>query len=277
MIDAKNKESLEQNSCSKLFRGSVQADCDMKRGLDKEFLTIAIPAFIQFAAEPLASLINTVYLGRLGSLALGAAGVAISAQYSVSKLYNDPLLRTSISLVAAASPLPDNSTLSDSPDQMNTSCNSQLSKAVSSALLLAGVIGIIQGAVYVLWSGSIINSMGVASSSPMYEPAAAYLRVRGIGAPGATLWLVANGIFRGLGDTATPLRWALAFAALNAMLDPLFIFGLRLGCPGAAIGTVLAQYAALAPLLLQVRTRPHVRCLCARTAPKEHAVLHRET
>ena len=101
--------------------------------------------------------------------------------------------------------------------------------------------------------GNIISSMGVAPTSPMYEPAVAYLRVRGIGSPGATLWLVANGVFRGLGDTATPLRWALAFAALNAMLDPIFIFGLHLGCAGAAAGTVLAQYAAVAPLLLQVR------------------------
>lgn len=32
-----------------------------------------------------------------------------------------------------------------------------------------------------------------------------YLRVCSLGAPAGTLWLAANGIFRGLGDTATPL------------------------------------------------------------------------
>ena len=44
-----------------------------------------------------------MYLGRLGPAALGGAGTAIAAQYSVAKLANDPLLRTSISLVARCS------------------------------------------------------------------------------------------------------------------------------------------------------------------------------
>ena len=72
-----------------------------KRRLTREFFSIAVPAFVQLAAEPLAGLVDTAYLGRLGPEVLGGAGVAISAQYAVSKLYNDPLLRTSISLVAS--------------------------------------------------------------------------------------------------------------------------------------------------------------------------------
>ena len=46
----------------------------------------------------------------------------------------------------------------------------------------------------------------------MRAEALAYLRVCAAGAPAATIWLVVNGIFRGLGDTATPLLWALVFA-----------------------------------------------------------------
>ena len=45
--------------------------------------------------------LRSILSGRLGPDVLGGAGVAISAQYAVSKLYNDPLLRTSISLVAS--------------------------------------------------------------------------------------------------------------------------------------------------------------------------------
>jgi hypothetical protein len=33
-------------------------------------------------------------------------------------------------------------------------------------------------------------------------------QVRAVGTPAATLWLVSNGIFRGLGDTVTPLKWS---------------------------------------------------------------------
>ena len=76
---------------------------EKKKQVTKDFLAIGVPAFIQLAAEPLASLVDTAYLGRLGPATLGGAGIAISAHYAVSKLYNDPLLRTSISLVASAS------------------------------------------------------------------------------------------------------------------------------------------------------------------------------
>lgn len=93
-----------------------------------------------------------------------------------------------------------------------------------------------------------------------------YVRVAALGAPTATLWLVANGIFRGLGDTATPLKWALIFTALNAVLDPLFIFPLGLGAAGAAAGTALSQSIALYPLL---------RALAARTGAQSVVGLFR--
>jgi hypothetical protein len=166
---------------------------------------IAAPAFVQFAAEPLARLIDTAYLGRLGQNALGGAGAAIAAQYSVSKLYNDPLLRTTISIVAAKESAP--------PEER--------ANAVSTALLLALVVGVAQGAAFFALAGPVLSALSVGPASPMRASALAYLRVCSCGAPAVTLWLATNGVFRGLGDTTTPLVWALVFTALNATLDPL--------------------------------------------------------
>lgn len=221
----------------------------MKRKLTREFFEIGVPAFVQLAAEPLAALVDTAYLGRLGPEVLGGAGVAISAQYAVSKLYNDPLLRTSISLVAAQ----------DGKTRGDKGCGAQnakdLSIAVSSALLLAFTVGIIQLSVYTGLAHGIIRSMGLVKTSPMWHSAFSYLRVRALGTPAATLWLVTNGIFRGLGDTRTPLVYSLFFTGLNALLDPIFIFSLNFGASGAAAGTALAQYAALIPLLLALNKK----------------------
>ena len=47
----------------------------------------------------------------------------------------------------------------------------------------------------------MLSGMRVGPTSPMRPEACAYLRVCALGAPAATLWLVLNGIFRGLGDT----------------------------------------------------------------------------
>lgn len=221
-----------------------------KRRLTREFFAIAFPAFLQLAAEPLAGLVDTAYLGRLGPEVLGGAGVAISAQYAVSKLYNDPLLRTSISLVASED---------GRRQEGGGGGDAALSVAVSSALLLAFAVGAVQLVMYFSSAGPIIRGMGVGPSSPMHPSALSYLRVRALGTPAATLWLVGNGIFRGLGDTATPLKYALLFTTLNALLDPLFIFTLGWGASGAAAGTALAQYIALIPLLMSLSRRVDLR------------------
>lgn len=97
--------------------------------------------------------------------------------------------------------------------------------------------------------------MGLSPASPMWESAVSYLKVRALGTPAATLWLVTNGIFRGLGDTRTPLAYSLLFTGLNIVLDPLFIFTLNFGASGAAAGTAIAQYAALIPLMLALNKK----------------------
>ena len=222
-----------------------------KQALTRQFLDIAGPALVQLAAEPLAGLVDTAYLGRLGPAVLGGAGVAVSAQYAVSKLYNDPLLRTSISLVASQDGQQQQEQSKETNNNNNNN-NTALSMAVSSALLLAAVVGVVQMLVFALGGAGLIRHlMGLSSDNTniMWHSAVSYLRVRAVGTPAATLWLVANGIFRGLGDTKTPLRYSLLFTLLNIVLDPLFIFGAGWGAAGAAAGTALAQYLALVPML----------------------------
>lgn len=92
----------------------------------------------------------------------------------------------------------------------------------------------------------------------MWHSAFSYLRMRALGTPAATLWLVTNGVFRGLGDTRTPLIYSLAFTAMNAALDPLFIFTFKFGASGAALGTMLAQYIALVPLMMALNRKVKV-------------------
>lgn len=75
--------SLPRGGASKLFSTSSNSNNDdindeevkyQKKKLTREFFGIALPAFIQLAAEPLAGLVDTAYLGRLGPEVLGGAG-----------------------------------------------------------------------------------------------------------------------------------------------------------------------------------------------------------
>ena len=68
-------------------------------------------------------------------------------------------------------------------------------------------------------TGTILSGMRVGPMSPMRPEACAYLRVCALGAPAATLWLVLNGIFRGLGDTRrAPLTVATYYGYMHGYI-----------------------------------------------------------
>ena len=53
-----------------------------------------------------------------------------------------------------------------------------------------------------------------------------------------------QGVYRGLGDTRTPLWGTLACNGINVVLAPLLIFTADWGCRGAALATVASQVSA---------------------------------
>jgi putative MATE family efflux protein len=67
---------------------------------------------------------------------------------------------------------------------------------------------------------------------------------------------VVDGVFKGLGDTRTPMRMALLANVTLLVLDPLLIYGLlglpRLGITGAALALVVSRVAPLAISLRKV-------------------------
>ena len=80
------------------------------------------------------------------------------------------------------------------------------------------------------------------------------------------LWtsLVAAAVFRGTGDTLTPLKLAAGVSVLNIGLNYVFVFGAgaipAYGVAGAAIGTVAARAIGSAVyVVLLVRGTPHAR------------------
>ena len=71
--------------------------------IELEILAIALPTLATLAADPVAGLVSTAYVGRLpGAAPLASVGVALSVYGSVTKLLNMPLLAVTTSSVAQA-------------------------------------------------------------------------------------------------------------------------------------------------------------------------------
>lgn len=68
--------------------------------LSKEILGIAIPSALAVAADPIASLIDTAFIGHLGPVELAAAGVSIALFNQASKITIFPLVSITTSFVA---------------------------------------------------------------------------------------------------------------------------------------------------------------------------------
>ncbi|KAL5788978.1 hypothetical protein ACOSP7_005927 [Xanthoceras sorbifolium] len=220
---------------------------DVKR----ELVRLTLPAIAGQAIEPLTLLMETAYIGRIGSVELASAGVSISIFNIISKLFNIPLLSVATSFVAediAKNAINDSSSEEGSLGGNNNGKPSngvterkQLS-SVSTALLLSVGFGIFEAVALSLGAGPFLNLMGVSSASDMYGPARRFLVLRAIGAPAVVVSLALQGIFRGFKDTKTPVICLGIGNLLAVFLFPILIYYCQMGVTGAAISTVLSQY-----------------------------------
>ena len=88
---------------------------------------------------------------------------------------------------------------------------------------------------------------------------AAYLTICFIGIPCITAYNVLASIFRGLGDSRSPMYFIAAACVVNIGLDFFFMGALRLGPAGAALGTTLSQAVSVLLALCVILKRKSIR------------------
>lgn len=82
-----------------------------------------------------------------------------------------------------------------------------------------------------------------------------YLLVCFVGVPFITAYNVISSIFRGMGDSKSPMYFIAVACVCNIALDYIFIGILGLGAMGAALGTTLAQVISVLIALLWTKKR----------------------
>jgi MATE family multidrug resistance protein len=191
---------------------------------DRDILDLAVPALAGLAADPLVSLIDTAFVGQLGSVALGALGVNTSIFSMTFVIFNF--------LAYGTTPRVGRAVGNDN--------RAEAGRAVVRALTLAGLCGIVALVALQLLARPILLVMG--ASNELMPPALDYLRIRALAGPAVLFITAGHGAFRGYQDTRTPMVVTIGFNIVNASLDPLFIFVLDWGLAGAAAATAIAQW-----------------------------------
>ena len=80
-----------------------------------------------------------------------------------------------------------------------------------------------------------------------------YLMICFIGMPFITAYNIISSIFRGLGDSKSPMYFIAISCIANIALDYLFIGGFHMGPAGAALGTTLSQTISVIVSILVIR------------------------
>lgn len=111
-------------------------------------------------------------------------------------------------------------------------------------------------AVLLIWDRPMLLLFGASPATIGY--AVGYMDIYAVGTVFVQLTLGMNAFITGQGFTKTSMKVAAAGAVSNIVLDPIFIFVLKMGVKGAAAATVISQALSAALALSFLRSRSSV-------------------
>ena len=113
------------------------------------------------------------------------------------------------------------------------------SKVVGNTMVLFIGVSVVLAVVLLLLVRPIVNVMSTPAEA--VEGTVRYLTICFIGIPFITAYNVIASIFRGLGDSKSPMYFIAIACVANIALDYIFIGAFHMGPEGAALGTTLSQ------------------------------------
>ena len=191
-------------------------------------LTVALPAVAGLAASAGHHAINAIFLGALGPDVL--AGISLVM----------PLFL----LVAAAGQGLGIGLATLLARHLGEGNLTAASSVAATALAATVPLGIALSVLIYLGLPDFVGALG--ASNTLLAPGLDYGRLLAFGVTLGLLQAVCDFIAIAEGNSRFSMIVLIASFALNAILDPIFIFVFKLGASGAAIATILSSIAALA-------------------------------
>jgi putative MATE family efflux protein len=216
---------------------------DLTQGpIARTLLVFALPTLVSSILQSLNGSINSIWIGRfLGEKALASTFNANFIMFLLMSFVFGFGMASTVLIGQAFG--------AKNVDQARR----VVGTAIGSFLPVAAVIGIVG------WVASpeLLHLLAMPADAMPF--ALAYLRVIFTAMPAILVLVMLMMALRGAGDAMTPLYFMIMAVVLDAGLNPVFILGLgpapRLGIAGSALATVIANYVALAALLVTIYWR----------------------
>lgn len=198
-----------------------------EESIGKLLTKYAVPAIIAMTASSLYNMVDSFFIGRVGSLAISGLAVTFPLM-NISAAFGS-LVGVGASAIASM--------------LLGQRNYGVARKVLGNVVTMNVVLGLLLMIFGLSFLDPILYFFGASENTIVY--AREYMTYILIGNVVTHLYLGLNAVLRAAGRPKVAM-WATIFTVgVNAVLDPLFIFTFGMGIKGAAIATILAQVLAL--------------------------------
>lgn len=221
---------MQQKNRAKLIEG----------GVANTLITLTIPMLLAVITMVAFNLVDTYFVGQLGTVELAAMGFTIPIVFLVASLSQG--LGVGISAVIARA--------------IGEGDTRKVQRLATDGIILALLIVIVVASIGLMTIDPLFTALGAnADSLPFVRQ---YMSIWYFAVMFLVIPMVGNATIRATGDTKTPAMIMLIAVGINIVLDPMLIFGFgpipAMGIQGAALATLLSRMATmLASMYILIR------------------------
>ena len=213
----------------------------MQRDLTKgsvfgNIVVFSLPYFLSYFLQTLYGLADLFIIGQYeGVAATTAVSIGSQVMHMLTVMIVGLAMGTTVSIGRA----------------VGAGDDKRVSACVGNTVTLFMLVSLALTAALLLLVRPIVSVMSTPAEA--VEGTVSYLVICFAGVPLITAYNIISSIFRGMGDSKSPMYFIAVACAANIALDYLFMGALGLGPAGAALGTTLAQAVSVIFALVAIR------------------------
>lgn len=190
----------------------------------KNLIFFSLPYLLSYFLQTLYGMADLFIIGKFGGVAdVTAVAVGSQVMHMLTVMIVGLAMGTTVTI--------------------SRSVGAENKRGVSQSIGNSAVVFIAASAVLTAVLLALLGKIVSAMSTPAEAAGgtSAYLKICFIGIPFITAYNVISSVFRGMGDSKSPMYFIAAACAANIVLDFIFMGALKMGPAGAALGTTLSQ------------------------------------
>lgn len=202
----------------------------------KNIVIFSLPYFLSYFLQTLYGLADLFIIGQYeGVASTTAVSIGSQVMHMLTVMIVGLAMGTTVSIGRA----------------VGAGDKKRVSACVGNTATLFMLVSVVLTVVLVLLVRPIVSVMSTPEEA--VGGTVSYLIICFIGIPLITAYNIISSIFRGMGDSKSPMYFIAVACAANIALDYLFMGAMHLGPAGAALGTTIAQAISVVVALIAIR------------------------